>query len=512
MKSGGGIAAVLFLWIGWIMFGQPDNSVDDSLKVAFPSQERVDAYDPARIYYSHEYIFLESIYSPLVELSDEKGSPISSIAKEFYWKGNDLHLVIREDLTTIDGHTITVDDVIFSLKRLIVLSHNTHGDFKNLICPDTELSGVEEDCPRIAKEGNTLVLKMDAPWDFLIPMLAAIDFAIIPRGSVDPQTLKIVDYRNTSGPYYVEKDEGEGNIVLRANSRHFHFRENMAEKISFVPTRGINREEVIRFFNQGEVDHVATIHGFSIEDIKKIDQENNISIHETIHIRKEVAYITDRGKQRISLDKRRAFSKILQRSFHEHYADREGHRITKQFFLPMGEGGFSNEDKIFLEKLMEKMQEHSLNDDIFLGIHKSNTSGLEADIKIAKTYMPNLKAEQAKGIPAFVKLEKQDIPDYIMVKTDTGFLEDISLLSYSMNAGLFGFSKEEGRAWLKDYMQTVDKKERIKKLKEMHLQSLSQGWMIPLFSTPYVAITRKPWEPQLSELFANNPLWKIRRK
>ena len=503
----------IFLWIAWIILNPSISPTDNHLRVAFTSKNRIDTYDPARIYFSPEYFLLECLYSPLIELSDDKGSPISSIAKEYYWTGNHLHLTIRDDLTTIDGYPITIDDVIFSLKRLMVLSENTHGDFKNLACPDAKMVSVEEECSRMVKQGNTLVLKMDAPWDFLIPMLAAMDFAIVPQRSVEPETLKIVDYRNTSGPYYVEQDEGNGRILLRANPKHFHFRKNMAEKITLIPTKGMSREQIIDLFHREKIDHISTISGFTIDDIKKIDKRN-ILVHETVPINSELAYVTEKGKKRLSLEKRLAFAKILQQSFHDYYANREGYKISKQFFLPFGEGGFSNEDEIILNKKMESVDTKlaQSGEGIFLGIYKSKASGLEIFSKIAKTRMPKLKTAQAKGLPAFTQLSDEDTPDYIIISTDSGFLEDVTLMSYTIDTGYFGFTKAEGRAWLKDYLKTVSRKERVKKLKKIQLESLIKGWMIPLVSRPYVAVTRKPWEPHLSQLFANDPLWKIRKQ
>ena len=189
--------------------------------MGFPSKHEVSFYEPTNIHIADEYIFLEAIYSTLVNLSDKKGSPEPSIAKDFYWVGSELHLNIRDDLSTVDGHKVGVDDVIFSLKRLLVLSQNTHGDFKNIICPGTEIKTVNDPCDGISKSGNTLILKPAMKQEFILPMLAAIDFAILPKTSVDPQNLKIVDYRNTSGPYYVEKDKGGGHVVLKLNPYHF---------------------------------------------------------------------------------------------------------------------------------------------------------------------------------------------------------------------------------------------------------------------------------------------------
>ena len=162
---------------------------------------------------------------------------------------------------------------------------------------------------------------------------------------------------------------------------------------------------------------------------------------------------------------------------------------------------------------MDSVEMESSGQDIKVGIFNSKAKEkiMQKYIETAKKYLPDLKAERAKGIPNFNKLEDSDIPDYIIGITDSGFLEDVSLLSYSMNTGIFGYSKEEGKAWLKDYMQTEDKLERVRKLRTMHLKSLTEGWMIPLYRTPYVAFARRPWKMHLSQLFANNPFWRIRQ-
>ena len=173
---------------------------DQVLDIAFPSTDRIEDYDPSKIHWDYQYILLESIYSPLIELSNTNGEPFSAVARIFYWRGQKFYLVIRDDLKTIDGHPITAEDVMLSFKRLMILSRNTHGDFKSLVCPEVELKSVFDDCPRMEIEGNTLILTPRYRSDLLVGMLSSIDFAIIPRKSFDPVSLKITDYRNTSGP------------------------------------------------------------------------------------------------------------------------------------------------------------------------------------------------------------------------------------------------------------------------------------------------------------------------
>ena len=103
------------------------------------------------------------------------------------------------------------------------------------------------------------------------------------------------------------------------------------------------------------------------------------------------------------------------------------------------------------------------------------------------------------------------MPDIFLGGPDTGFMEDIGLISYSINAGIFGLNKEDGQKWLKQYMQILDKKERLKKLRELHFKVLSEGTLIPLISAPYVALARKPWRMELPQIYANNPLWLVKK-
>ena len=499
---------LLILWTVWI---NSDLLEGNTLKIAFPHNSPAEVHDPAQIHFTNEYVFLENIYSPLVELSDDKGVPVSSVANEYYWKKNELHFVIRDNLETVDGQNITVDDVIASLKRLLILSKNTHGDFKNLICPEHQLQSMEQDCPRMKTQGNTLILDLEEQRDFVIPMLAAIDFAIIPRSSIDPVTLNIIDYRNTSGPYYMEKDYGGGHITLKANPKHFHFRSNMPQEIVLVPTKGMAKNQILEQYKSREFDHITTIGGLSVDDVQQLDSQTN-NFYESINIQTEVAFLTEKGKKNIPLKKRLAFAKSLQKSFHDHYRGRKGHRTLRQFFITTKGGqGLSQENEHLLNRTFDRVAMEQSGKGIFLGIFKSKKGPLEEYEKISQTHMPDLRIEQAKGMPLFTKLADEDIPDYIIVSTDSGFLEDIGLLSYTINAGIFGLPPEEGKAWLKDYMNTRNKKDRWDKLNSMHMKSLTEGLMIPLFSTPYAAVVRKPWNMHFSALFGNNQFWKIRK-
>jgi len=216
-------------------------SMSDELKVAFPYAKPARFYEPTRIHLSPEYSFLENTYSTLVELSPEDASVQKGVAESWEWINDELVFTIRKDLKTIDGLPITAQDAEFSLKRLLVKTQNTHGNLKDLVCGAASIKSIDVVCEGLRSSENKLFLKVSGKSIFILPMLSGIDFAIIPKSSVALKTLDIIDYRNTSGPYYVEKDSEEGKIQLVANQNHYHYSKDIPQKIKLVPTSPSNK-------------------------------------------------------------------------------------------------------------------------------------------------------------------------------------------------------------------------------------------------------------------------------
>lgn len=131
-------------------------------------------------------------------------------------------------------------------------------------------------------------------------------------------------------------------------------------------------------------------------------------------------------------------------------------------------------------------------------------------IAAIKEVLPQVEAKEAANAPAFVKYASiSDMPHMVITGPDTGFLEDIGLISYSLNAGFFGLTREERRQWLRRYMDVQSKDERLGLLRSLHESALGEPIMVPLLVAPYAALARKPWKVGLSQLYANNQLWLI---
>lgn len=480
-----------------------------TLRVAFPAVREIQSYDPAKIHFSYEYILLENLYSSLIEIDPKTGRVLPAVAERFEWVGDELHLKIRDDLKTISGRSITAADVVFSLKRVILLAANTHGNFRDLICPGVELRSIADDCPGIEQRGEAVVLSPGGPKTILLSMLAATDFAIIPESAVDPVTLQIKDYRETSGLYHVDRDQGGGKLKLKLNPHHFHATPDVAETIEVVAFNPKAGEKAIDLLRAGAVDHVLTTNGGNIEElIRFANSDADVQMHATMKIRNFVLVFTEQGKKKLSLKQRRSLGAKVRDAFKEIYESRPGFHASEEFFPALGEGGLSKDQQAEMDRITAGIEPTDLPA-VQISLLKSGDMEFWS-VPINKR-VPNAKLSLGKFIPDLHDYAAgEEVPDAFIAATDTGFMEDIGLISYSLNAGYLGLPKSERAAWVKRYMDATSKEERIESLRALHFDALRDAAIVPLVISPFVALARKPWRMELSELYANNQLWLVK--
>jgi hypothetical protein len=507
-KSLGLFLTTVFVIIGLIFLCKSLKKEElsmDILKVAFPYSKSASEYEPTKIYLAPEYIFLESIYSSLIEF-DISGNIQSGVAQTFDWHGNELHFEIRKNLKTIDGIRITAKDVEFSLKRLMVMTGNTHGNLKDILCPNVDLKSIDDICQNLEVRNDFLIIFKPAKKDvFLVKMLTALDFAIIPKTSVDLKTLKIIDYRNTTGPYFVEHDDEHGKIILAANPNHYHYSQKMAKKVELVPTDKNTPNSSLADFESGKVDFLTTVDFTTAEkiiDYAKMNPGNNL--HSTINIRTFMLLFTNSGLEKLTKEERFYLGTEIKSIFKEHYKSSPTFKETEQFFPIFGEGSI---DETQLKQLNSILTSVKLS-----GLFAKKLSLKLIRLGDATSLSKNISDKFPSISIATGTNTFEDKPDIFISGPDTGFFEDITLISYSLNAGHLGLSKEESAIWLKDYMETTEKEDRLKKLRKLHFEALMKPSVVPLMSAPYVALARKPWVPKLSKYFANNPLWQVERE
>jgi hypothetical protein len=504
-----GIGLILLV-TGVVAMNHKEKSADSGiLRVAFPYSKPASAYEPARIHLAPEYIFLENVFSALVELSPRTGEIEPGVAQSYAWNGNELHLKIRNNLRTSSGQLITPSDAEFSLKRLLALPGNTHGDFRELICGNIDFHSVEDHCDGIRVDGDELILKTTtAGKTFLLPMIAAIDFAIIPKSSVDPVSLKINNFQNTTGPYYVSRDSETGKIQLRANPNHYHYSEKMPQAVELVPSDPSNPHASLDDFKNGVVDFITTIDEARADDVIAFSRtQADAVLHTTMNIRSFVLTFSKRGIAELSPSERFAVGKKIRDSYWHTFAGTNGYEPSKQFFPAFGEGAI---DSVQMEKIDRQFESANKVPSAHLKIAFVRLGDTAKFSAAVKDVLPDAEFVDQKKNTDFMKYDSpNDMPHITICGPDTGFQEDIGLITYSLNAGYFGTPKPGREKWLKSYMDTTEKTHRMELLKEIHEAALSEPVTIPLLVAPYAALARKPWKVGLSQLYANNQLWLI---
>lgn len=500
------IGLLLSLAFIWKKRGQSVSS--EILRVAFPYNHPARFYEPTRIHLAPEYIFLENTFSPLVELSPQDGAVQKGIAEKWEWRSDELFLHIRPGLMTIDGYEITAKDAAFSLKRLLVRTGNTHGNFKDLVCGAAKLKSLSDPCSGIRVEGNVLILKIAGKSAFVLPMLSGIDFAVIPERSVDPVTLDIVDYRNTSGPYYVSQDSDRGEIELSLNPVHYHAAPKVPKKIMLVPTNPKDKTASLELFRKRAVDFITTIDSALPEQIFLLSKElRETSLHATANIRTFSLFFTERGIQELSQGQRILIGRKIKDVLHQHFLKLPGYENADQFFPTHGDGAIEVERA---KELANRASQDALESSLPVRVSVVRSGDVATYRKLISKVLPEILVEEGRTAPAFERYETpSDMPHAYIAGPDTGFNEDISLISYALTAGFFGLTPEARERWLAEYMVLSEKAPRLEKLRSIHEAALSEVYFVPLFSSPYTALARSPWKIQLSKILANNPLWLI---
>ncbi len=485
---------------------------DKTIKMPFPEKNGPCDYDPAKIHLSQEYNLLVNIYSPLLEYSVD-GKLVSAVAEKFEWVGTDAHFTIRPDLRTIDGISITAADVEASFKRLFVLSSNMHGDLKDLVCQGNDLKRLSDPCPGMSvnPEQNKLILHFSERKIFLFQMLTSIDFSIIPLKSFDGATLKIVDYHNTSGPYYVKADHGNGNIELAANPWHFHYSEKMPQEVVLVPVNPQNSDNTLKLFDEGKINHIGTFRFPSDKLLTYAAHKKDVAVHSTYPNRLFWLSFTKKGRRNFSVQERFAIGKVIKTRISSKFTSRPGYEATEQLFPALGDGALTREHLIQLRKAFQDAPDPIvINRPVVIWAWNMQ----QDDVDFIKKLMPASRfVTDVIKLPGTVDYEKEGLeePDICFLSGDTSPQEDISFFSYYLNFEFLHIYGKEGKNWLRRYMATEDRKKRLAMAEELHFETLINGDVIPLAANTYSAIVKKPWAFNYSMFYATNFIWRITR-
>ncbi len=309
--------------------------------------------DPAKVVSFAEYMLSKNLYSTLI-MKNAQGEIVPGIASSFSWDGDQVTFTFGNRGSTISGIELTALDASRSLKRTLLLKSNMHSDLRDYLCGGFEITSIDDECDGIQIRNGKLILKSKLPnlMPHLITILENADFSIIPSTSLssDPRNPKIISFRETSGPYYVDKDSTNGNWTLKANPNHFLYSKEMPQTISLISVSSIHGS-IASALESGEIDIIPTGQNLNGESMERFrNKPANYHIHETIPIKVGIIAFSPEAIEKFSREQRH-FAASVMKIYMDKFTRVPGVQETAEFFPKMSEGALPPSELAEIEKL-----------------------------------------------------------------------------------------------------------------------------------------------------------------
>ncbi|NBO39050.1 hypothetical protein EBU99_10755 [bacterium] len=484
---------------------------DSTLKVALNISTSIDDLDTKSIIESADYSVLELLLSPLVEYNNQ-GEIIGGIAERFYWNNNDLIFEFR-NTTFSSGSIVTPEDAIATFKRLMILNSNSHGELANLLCIKSRPKTLSDECEGLIAEGNRLILRAKKKTPFLLPLLTSIDYGILNKRLIDEKSLKILSFSDTSGPYKLKQVDDKK--YLYANKNHWHYKTNMPQKIEFVPFDydTNSKKSAENLFIEGLVDFIPTASEFRLNNVDYLRKRTDkpFRVHITNPIAFAYAEYTLPGLA-LPIEARRHIFSCMRRAVKKHLAnDPSGRIATLQILPPSSEGNLSLEQTEHIESEVEKYNNPC--DEIGIRIAVPDFL-LDYYKKILDAEHNNFTLIGYPDVAIFGNRTDKDVPELTILGVDVSAVESINSISYAVKNGILVPPGHQTPAeWLKIYFDTQEKSDRMAMLQSIQFNTVwGDPRIIPFSIRPFASVINARWETNFSQLFANDPYWKIKLK
>lgn len=458
--------------------------------------------DPAKIEVIQQALLIDNLYGHLVEY-DDNGALQAGIAETFYWRGNSLVFEFSKKVKTQSGRYIDANDAAASIRRALKLGQTTHSDLSYFLCPNLESNRATSACEAVTIEGNKLVLNLkDEKFKpFVLQTMAADDYVIVPEDAIEKNSLKIKDFKQTSGPYYLES-AAEDKWILKKNSEHYALLANSPSEVILVNTDPKSASDL---FIDDEVDIITTLNNLTKKKFSEIEAKvPDLHLSKTMDIKLFYMQFSPKAQKELSLKNRVSLAGKFRQLMDQKYSLPIFANPTNRFFLDQSSGKLSNDQVAKLDPFLRQSADTPFVKKVTFYFYKSLAHLFNIFREI-----PEIDPIEVDHLPFSQKLE--DRLDLFLATTDTSYGENLSLLNYNFTQGTFGLNKDQGNAWLDKYISLQDPEERSQLLQSLHFDSLTNGVIFPLYKAPYTAIGRNGFRIRLSPIYASTHFWKIEK-
>ena len=187
----------------------------EELKIRITSSTKIP--DPAKIDTAGEWYYLDHISTGLVGYDSEKGKFVPRLAESWSTRADGVHVFrLREASRFHDGTPISIKDVVWSIKRQLILKTSTHFPLWDYIAGCDHLKSLNDACEGLkAITDREIEIRLKANTDSFFLQLASPETGVWAAADIDPATCQLKPTK-FSGAYAVS-DITEHYALLRRN-------------------------------------------------------------------------------------------------------------------------------------------------------------------------------------------------------------------------------------------------------------------------------------------------------
>lgn len=432
--------------------------------------------DPVDINNLSKAIISDNIYARLISYEDGILKPW--LANSFVVDGNKITLIMAEAKTS-SGRLINARDVKVSLERLLKLDTNTHAklqrflDFNDPTGPLIEVSSsVVEIKLRKSKYVKTF-----------LRILSSSEYGIVPFSALNAD-LKIVDYKETTGAFYLNENKLYKNPFFKSENEY-------ANEIQVINSG--SSTDLMQLFIDGKVDILPTTVNLNQNVLEKRLSGYEFNLFKTDKIKLFLAAFGPGGLSNFTSNERAVLIRSIQKGLLKSYPIPVETEITSSFFPTIVSSEISTDVEIndVAAKIPLNFVSYTGLEDAMSGINENKS----------------IKVNFTEDFPLEFPFAKR--PESFFMMCDVAFDDDYTLYSYVLNNNIIPVSESEKEYILDNVLEMDDANSKRDVLNAFHTKAISERLVGPLFRAPYTILTRKPLVSHQTRLSASTKLWQI---
>lgn len=229
----------------------------EELKVRITST--VQLPDPARIESSGDWYFLDHVSSSLAAYDNRMRKFFPMLAESWSTRPDGAHLFqLRPGIRFHDGTPITTKDILWSIKRQLLLKTSTHFPLWEYIVGCENIKTLEDNCEGLqAPSEHEIAIKLKVQTNSFFLQMASPETGIWAASNMDPATAALHPTK-FSGPYYLHS--GNDAEALMKRNEHSPISAVFPDSPRAIRLKKIPLSEMDGALVRGEIDFAIRQH------------------------------------------------------------------------------------------------------------------------------------------------------------------------------------------------------------------------------------------------------------